>query len=103
MVHANHREGRYAHPHRQTRTAPGYRWTLPLHPQPGIHWTDDALRWDSRAPKRALGHPTVAVGVVRDPAPGDWARRALPGTHLWRGVPGLQGAGAPLAVAGATS
>jgi len=34
---------------------------------------------------------------------GDRARRTLPGTHLRRGVPSLQGAGAALGVAGATS
>jgi hypothetical protein len=42
--------------------------------------------------------PTPAVGIVRDPARPDRARGALPGAHLRRGIPSLQGEGATLGV-----
>ena len=59
------------------------------------------IRTDRPVPR--LVTPTVAVGGVRDPAPGDRARRTLPGAHLRGGVSGLQDAGAALGVAGAIS
>jgi hypothetical protein len=60
------------------------------------------LCWDSRSSECAVGHPTLAVGGVRDPARGDRARGALFRTHLRRGIPELQDKGAPVGIAGAT-
>ena len=67
--------------------------------KPRLPLSNDDLRRDSHSSERFVGHPPRAAGAVRNGARGDRARGALSGTHLRRGVPGLQEEGAPLDVA----
>src|SRR5215212_3123164 len=63
--------------------------------KPG-YLSDDALRRDSHSSERSVGHPLLAVAAACDPERANRARGTLSGTHLRRGVPGIQEEGAPL-------
>src|SRR5918998_6959157 len=99
MVRSDDERRRHYASHRQARIQPRPRRAVSLQPQPRLRLSDDALRRDSHSSERFVGHPPLAVGGVRNPARGDRARGALSGTHLRRGVPGLQEESAPLGVA----
>ena|SRR5215208_4455834 len=65
---------------------------------PGYLSGDDLHR-ASHSSERSMGHPFVAVAGGCDPEGANRARGTLSGTHLRRGVPGLQAQGSPLGVA----
>src|SRR5918911_299610 len=82
MVRSDDARSRHYDAHQQARIQPGPRGAVPLQPQPRLPLSDDALRWDSSPQERFVGHPTLAVGALCDPARSDRARGALLGTHF---------------------
>src|SRR5215218_7682254 len=99
VVRSDNARRRHYAARRQARIKPRPGRAVPLQPQPRLPLSGDDLRRDSHSSERSVGHLLVAVAAAYDPAQANRARGTLSGTHLRRGVPGLQAQGAPLSVA----
>src|SRR5215212_6828838 len=103
VVRSDNARRRHYAARRQARIQPRPGRAVPLQPQPRLPFSGDDLRRDSHSSERSVGYPLVAVAAAYDPAQANRARGTLPGTHLRRGVPGLQAQGSPLGVASGVS